>query len=131
MMRKLFVAIVVLLAISIAAVHADRKLIDNTVDEWWGYQWERLEITSGPLAKHDVVSGVLAGISAVRDYAFDVDPKMYEYYQAYARFLLKKGVVDEIVDTLDRYYELNRETYKYEDRVVTMILVIYGKYWWK
>lgn len=129
-MKKLALVIVVLLAISVVAVHAERKS-GNTVDEWWGYQWERLEITSGVMAKHDVVSGVLAGISAVRDYAFDVDPKMYEYYKAYSEFLLEQDIVDDIVATLDRYYEENRDTYKYEDRVVTMILVIYGKYWWR
>jgi hypothetical protein len=132
-MKRLILIVAVLLAVTVVFVHADRKLgrTGINVDAWWGHQWELLDQTSGPLAKYDVVAGVLAGISAVRDYAFDVDPQMYEYYQAYSEFLLKQDVVGEIVDTLNRYYEENRDTYKYEDRVVTMILVIYGKYWWR
>lgn len=129
-MKKILIVAIILLTFSVVLSHADRKLENKTVDEWWGYQWETLGET-GLLNKIDVVSGVLAGISATRDYAFDVDPKLYEYYEAYSEFLAKKDIVRNIVETLDRYYEQNRGTYKYEDRVVTMILVIYGKYWWQ
>lgn len=129
-MRKILLVVVLFLMASVAFVHADRKLENKTVDEWWGYQWEQLDFI-GPTVKEDIVSGVLAGISATRDYAFDLDSKIYEYYEAYSEFLEKKNVVRKIVETLDRYYEQNKGTYKYEDRVVTMILVIYGKYWWQ
>jgi hypothetical protein len=101
-----------------------------TVDEWAGYQWEAATTFSITLQR-DTVNAVLAGIGIVRDYAFDVDPKMYEYYQAYQNFLMREGIVDKIVDDLTRYYKLNHDNYKYKDRVVTMIMVIYGKYWWR
>lgn len=126
-MKKTIIVTLMLICFAVAFTHAQTL----SVDEWTGVQWERLGNAGLTSTKLDVVSGVLTGISAVRDYAFDVDPKMYQYYEAYSEFLLEQNVVEEIVTTLDRYYEQNRNTHKYNDRVVTMILVIYGKYWWR
>ena len=122
-MRKLFVIIVALLAITTYVVHAQAM----QVDEYYGYQWEKMMLTE----KHDIVGGVLAGIQMVKDFALDLDPYIYEHYKVYSAFLMKHNVVPKIIETLDRYYELNRDNYKYKDRVTVMIMAIYGKYWWQ
>lgn len=98
-----------------------------TVQEYTGYQWQRMSI----LEKTDVVGGVLAGFSMVRDFIFDLDPNVYEKYKAYDTFMAKRNIIVKIIDTLDRYYLLNKENYKYDDRVTIMIIVIYSKYWWR
>jgi hypothetical protein len=55
---------------------------------------------------------------------------MYDTYRSFEQFINEHRVVEKIVKNLDRYYELNRDNYKYNDRVTTMIIVIFGKYWW-
>lgn len=99
------------------------------VNRLTGSGWEQLGRVS-PTAKHDIVSGVLSGFGMVKDYAFDLEPKMYDSYRSFEDFVNENDVVNKIVKNLDRYYQLNRDNYKYEDRVVTMIIVIFGKYWW-
>jgi len=99
------------------------------VNRLTGEEWEKLEVAN-PTAKYDIVGGVLSGFGMVKDYAFDLEPKMYDSYRSFEDFVNENDVVEKIVENLDRYYELNKENYKYKDRVVTMIIVIFGKYWW-
>ena len=96
------------------------------VEQYTGYQWERLN----PMRKTDIVSGYLAGFSVWRDYAFDLDTELYNRYQSFDNFMNRNNIVEKIIEDLDKYYIINSENYKYNDRVTTMIIVFYGKYWW-
>lgn len=103
------------------------RMRDLTVEQYTGRHWNVL----GALEKKNIVEGFLSGFSVWRDYIFDVDPEVYERYQHYDEFLRREGVVDKIIADLDRYYAINEDTYKYNDRVTNMIIVFYGKYWWQ
>lgn len=103
------------------------RMRDMSIEEYSGRQWGVL----GENDKIQIVEGFLAGFSVWRDYIFDLDPSIYERYQEYDRFLRRSNVSARIVADLDRYYLLNRESFKYNDRVTNMIVVFYGKYWWE
>lgn len=119
-MKKVFLLIVLILLV--CPIFAQTIL----VEQYTGDQWEKLDL----FEKMDIVSGFLAGFSVWRDYVFDLDTEIYKRYLSYNKFLERNNVVKKIVSDLDRYYKVNREYYKYNDRVVTMIIVFYGKYWW-
>jgi hypothetical protein len=126
-MKRFALVMLLLFAIIISGLTQEAESLWSQVSEFRGHQWERLDA----MEKELIVSGVLGGFSMVRDFAFDLDPKIYERYEAYDEFLAQGQVVSEIVENLDRYYELNRDNYKYDDRVTNMIIVIYSKYWWR
>lgn len=105
------------------------SLMANNIEQYTGEQWEKLEIID-PLSKLTIINGVLVGISITHDYIFDINEGMTEHYRAYSAFIAQENVAVNILNTLNRYYKENRDNFKYNDRVVTMILVIYGKYWW-
>lgn len=103
------------------------RMADMSVEEYTGRQWQVL----GESDKIRIVDGFLAGFSVWRDYLFDLDPTIYQRYEEYDRFLRQSNVAAKIVADLDRYYVLNRENFKFNDRVTNMIVVFYGKYWWE
>lgn len=127
MMKKVLFVLLLFAVLFPLSAQIREGSIWTQVAEFRGHQWERLEQQEKEL----IVSGVLGGFSMVRDFAFDLDPSIYERYEAYDEFMMRDRVILEIVDNLDRYYLYNRNNYKYEDRVTNMIIVIYSKYWWR
>jgi hypothetical protein len=124
MLKKTVIFIIILIAVAVFFAHP----LD--VQKMSGHEWEKLDTVS-PTSKYDIVSGVLTGFGMVEDYAFDINKKIPEKYESFDEFIEREGIVEKIVKTLDRYYRLNRSSYKYNDRVANMIIVIFGKYWWK
>jgi hypothetical protein len=122
-MRVLFITVIAMLAASVVMLQAETP---QTIEEYSGYQWERLMLRE----KVDIVGGVLAGINMTKDFVLDLDTDVYEHYLAFNKFLMRHNITAKIIETLDKYYELNRENYKYNDRCTLMIMAIYGKYWW-
>lgn len=98
-----------------------------SVDEYTGKHWNVLS----NLEKTSIVDGFLSGFSMWRDYIFDLDMEIYDRYEAYDEFLTKENIVEKVIQDLDRYYKINENNYKYDDRVINMIIVFYGKYWWR
>lgn len=121
-MKKVLILSIILFLVATFAFSID-------VSRMTGSEWEAVGIAT-PTAKYDIVAGVLSGFGMVKDYAFDLEPRMYDTYRSFDDFINENDVVEKIVENLDRYYELNKDNYKYNDRVVTMIIVIFGKYWW-
>lgn len=122
-MKKIFfIGILLLITVSVFA-----QIRGQTVEEYTGNEWQILS----ELEKTAIVDGFLSGFSVWRDYIFDLDTQVYEKYQSYDKFLKRDGVVEKIVQDLDRYYIINKDNHKYEDRITNMIIVFYGKYWWQ
>lgn len=97
------------------------------VEEYTGVHWTVLM----PEEKVRIVSGFLAGFSVWRDYIFDLDVEVYERYESYDEFLSQDRIAERVVADIDRYYTLNRDNYKFSDRLTNLIIVFYGKYWWQ
>ena len=92
-----------------------------------GYQWERIDLSD----KAHLIGGLIAGIDIVRIFTFDLNLNVNVMYGEFDKFIDKDKAIESIIKVLDKWYEITRNTHRYDTKVDMLVLAIYSKYWWK